>query len=250
MSEISTPLRALWPLTLNNGGTGGPPNLAFHDYVIAGTPGSTSTIVNATTITTGTAVARPIFVGWQAKDLSLFPAAYATSIAERFNVPFTPAPSPGTSSSLPSATTPLSASAPGSSTTGLSEPSSGLTTGAKAGIGVGAVLGFSLIIGLVVAILFMRRKRQQRVKVGVVDTGASTPEMEDQDQDLAKRKWYLGGRWRAEVDAPRKAGELDPIRRAAELDAPQKVGELDSRAVHVVPGPPAELDATDRRRET
>lgn len=170
--------------------------------------------------------------------------------ASRFNVLFTHAPSPGTSLSLPSATTPLSDSGTGSSTPWLTESSSGLTRGAKAGIGVGVVIGFVLIICLVVAILLVQRKRQQRAKTGVVATGFSTPEMEDQDQDLAKRKWYLSGQWRAKVDAPRKVGELDALRRQEELDTPHEVGELDSRAVHVVPGPPAELDTRDRRRET
>ena len=53
------------------------------------------------------------------------------------------------------------------------------------------------------------------------------PEMEDQDEALAKRKWYLGGRWRSEVETKSK---------------PQ---ELDSRTVTVIPGPPVELDASN-----
>ena len=92
----------------------------------------------------------------------------------------------------------------------------------------------------------MRRKRQKQAKTR--DIHAETFELEAQDRD-AKRKWYLGGRWRSEADAPRKIEELDALRKAGELDAPHKVGELDSRAVRVVPGPPAELEAGPTKQE-
>lgn len=51
------------------------------------------------------------------------------------------------------------------------------------------------------------------------------PEMEDHDGKLGKRKWFLGGRWRSEAGAE---GETQ---------------ELDGKTVHVVAGPPAELEA-------
>jgi hypothetical protein len=51
--------------------------------------------------------------------------------------------------------------------------------------------------------------------------------MEDQDQDHAKKKWWAGGKWRSEATAEAEKQELD------------------SKTVHVVPGPPAELDGAE-----
>ena len=53
--------------------------------------------------------------------------------------------------------------------------------------------------------------------------------MEDQDAAFAKKKWFLGGRWRNE------------------LGVKNEPHELDSKAVNLVPGSPIELDAADRR---
>jgi hypothetical protein len=51
--------------------------------------------------------------------------------------------------------------------------------------------------------------------------------MEDQDYSHSQRKWVSGGRWRNEVNAQKAQSELD------------------SKTVHVVPGPPAELEARE-----
>lgn len=50
--------------------------------------------------------------------------------------------------------------------------------------------------------------------------------MEDQDATLAKRRWFLGGRWRSKAEVKNEPGELD------------------SRGVWVFPGPLVELEAT------
>jgi len=73
--------------------------------------------------------------------------------------------------------------------------------------------------------------------------------MGDQDATFATQKWYLGGRWRSEAAVKNDAGELDSRAVQGELDSKAVQGELDSRAVLVVSGPPAELDAEERRRE-
>jgi hypothetical protein len=179
---------------------------------------------NTTTMTTGTAYADALRVGWQYSDLSKFPPAYAVSLAKQISVDFTPVASLSTPTASPASSSNLPRE------TG-SPPPGTLSTGAKAGIGVGAVLAFLLLLSLVFATLFIRKRRQKRTITNTDPAAiAETPEMEDQDTDLATRKWYLGGRWRNEAEAKNHPGELD------------------SRAVHVVPGPPAELDAGERRR--
>jgi hypothetical protein len=177
----------------------------------------TLTMSNTTTLSRGVAIADAIKVGWQSSDLSKFPPAYAASLAKAISVNFTPTASPGTASTLPREIG--------------SPPPSALSTGAKAGIGVGAILGFILLLSLVFATLIIRKRRQKRAATTTDPAAiAETPEMADQDNDLATRKWYLGGRWRNEAEAK------------------NQLGELDSRAVRVVPGPPPELDAVERRR--
>jgi hypothetical protein len=190
------------------------------------------TLSNTTTVREGTAFAEVITVAWQYSDLAKFPGAYAESLAKRIGVDFTAtvASSTPTASRGAAASPATSSSLPRDTNVPASPPSKGLSTGAKAGIGVGAALAF-FILTLVFAILYIRKKRQQRAVTTTEPAApAETPEMADQDADLATRKWYLGGRWRNEAEA-----KNDP-------------GELDSRAVRVVPGPPVELDAVERRR--
>jgi hypothetical protein len=76
VSAISTPLpvRALYTTTYTNGNSA-----SFYEQVI----NDQSTVSNMTTMTQGTAVADPLYVAWEAKDLSLFPVAYATSLAQK-----------------------------------------------------------------------------------------------------------------------------------------------------------------------
>jgi hypothetical protein len=182
-----------------------------------------SLLSNVTTITTGTAEARGLLVYWQSSDLPNFPPAYASSIAKQIGVPFTATPTPGSSSTLPQQT--------GSLPLQPNPASSGLSTGAKAGVGVGAALGFFLLLLLtILSILFLHRRRsRKRSSANFSPTRHAILEMEDQDAALATRKWYLGGRWRSEVECKPEPGELD------------------SRNIRVVPGPPVELDAGERR---
>ncbi|KAF2829618.1 hypothetical protein CC86DRAFT_402968 [Ophiobolus disseminans] len=241
-SVFSTPFRAFAPLTL---GISGRSDDTLYEYVTPSGVGSAQTSVtvrNTTTLSSALAFVDPVFIGWQAKDLSLFPLAYATSIAKQFNIPFTPTPTatptpaPGLSSTLPSETSRTSLEA--------SPPSSGLSTGAKAGIGVGAASGVALI-AVIFAILFTRRRRRKRTAaMADSDTGHTTPEMADQ----TTRKWYLGGQWRHEAEVRDKPGELYSKADPGELYSQPDPRELDSKAVNVAPGPPVELDAAERGR--
>jgi hypothetical protein len=161
-----------------------------------------SAISSIIIISAGLAVADPIIVAWQQDDLNSFPSDYASSLARKVGITLTPDP---VSSSRSGPTSPTAAG--------------GISTGAKAGIGVGVVLG-AAIIGVTIVLLYMRRWR----KAETTAEGAGVAEMEDQDGHLGERKWFFGGRWRSEVNSV-------PVQ-----------NELDSKTVHVVPGPPAELD--------
>jgi hypothetical protein len=179
-----------------------------------GTDGySTTTFSNISTVTKGLIAADPFVIGWQQKDLSVFPTAYVSSLAQRWSISWDPPKAtPASSSSLAKPTT----SAP---------PENSLSTGEKAGISVGVVLGVALLAAILVFFL-MNRRRNRKAK----PNGRDVPEMEDQDATLAKKKWYLRGRWRSEIGT-----EVNP-------------SELDSKTVNVVPGPPVEIDGTERAR--
>jgi hypothetical protein len=99
-------------------------------------------------------------------------------------------------------------------------PRENMSGEAIGGITVGAIVAMLIVIGAVV--LWLKKRRGQPVEVTHRDM---TAEMEDQDGELSRRKWYLNGRWRSEAEA-----KPDPR-------------ELDSRAVHIVTASPAELDS-------
>jgi hypothetical protein len=88
---------------------------------------------------------------------------------------------------------------------------SGLSTGAKAGIGIGAALGALLLIGLI-CFCFLRRHK----KTAPAGGASGISEMADQDQD---RKWFTGGKWRNEAPGVERHHELDATQLPAELDA-------------------------------
>lgn len=164
-----------------------------------------STVSSITTLTAGLAIADPVVVAWQIDDLRLFPGEYATSLARRINV------------TLPASTSTLNFLQPTSQT-----PPSGLSTGAKAGISVGSVVA-AAIVGMALTTMYLRHRRKAAVLS--VSHGNALPEMEDQDRNFKEHRWFFGGRWRSEVEAIATQNELD------------------SKPVHVVPGPPAELEA-------
>jgi hypothetical protein len=211
VSYIATPLRAFAPITTS-------PNFSLatqtpvYEYTPLATPlaSATSSIV---TITAGLAVADPVVVAWQADDIHLFPSEYQTSLAQQIGVP-------------------LPTSAPSS----IPRNANSLSTTAKAGIGVGAVL-VAAIIGILTVVLRIRRRR----KSASAEQGPIIPEMEDQDQNNAQHKWFSGGKWRNEVHAE-AVNEVQADAVQNELDSTTVQNELDSRNIYVVPGSPVELD--------
>jgi hypothetical protein len=211
VSYIATPIRAFAGMTTEPLYSGLIPTPVF-EYTPSSTPSSpTSSIVM---ITSGLAVADPVIVAWQAEDLPSFPSEYQTSLAQKIGV------------SLPAGT-------PSSQPT-----SNDLSTAAKAGIGVGAVL-ITAIIGIMLVILRIRKRRKHASTIQ--ESGIA--EMEDQDQNNTQRKWFFGGKWRNEAHAEGvHEFPAEPVQR--ELDSRIVQNELDSRHVHIVPGPPAELDGS------
>ena len=97
----------------------------------------------------------------------------------------------------------------------------GLTTGAKAGIGVGATLGTLLLAALGLAIFWLRKKRKNDSS----EKAVGTPE------------------WNVDVDSTQAPGELPTKWSTAELHAqPMPLKELQaSRYREVNPDEPAEL---------
>jgi len=186
---------------------------AIWDY----TSGS-QTFDNATTFTTGIVVADAIYVGWQKKDLSLFPTDFASSLAQSAGISWssTSAPTPGSSPGLP----------PPTSTPPAQPSSSKISAGGKAGIGVG-IAGF-VLIGAIVLWLFVRRRKNKKKPDEAVAEEPFMPEMEDQDRDQATRKVFKAGNWRSELSAH---------------EVPR---EIDGRTINVVPGPPVELPGSER----
>jgi hypothetical protein len=228
MSTISTPVKAHAYVTssyaLTVSGTVTSTYTTAYEYVqssFTGTPltgrgngYSTWTVSNITTITSALAVADPIIVAWQLKDLSSFPAFYATSIANKIGVS---APTVQDTPTLPRET--------GASAGSPTAPQT-LSTPAKVGIGIGSAVGALLIIATIILFWLKSRRKVPHTPVAGAD---AVQEMEDQDKTFAKRKWFLGGRWRSEAQS-------EDVKH-----------ELDSKTVHIVPGPPAELEAHDVR---
>lgn len=160
-------------------------------YTVSGTSVSTysttswtydyDATTNATVILSGTKAADAVMVWWQASDLPDFEPAYASALASRLKIDFTPTStpsivaqtaSPASTSSFPSSTGGASLS---SGSDAQSQTSNGLSTGAKAGIVVGAVFGAALLA--TAAFLIFSWSRRRRSKNG------DGPELEQSSAD-------------------------------------------------------------------
>ncbi|KAH7075335.1 hypothetical protein BKA63DRAFT_295531 [Paraphoma chrysanthemicola] len=222
VSAIATPLpvRALITTTYTNGASS-----SYYEDVV----NDRSTISNMTTMTRGTAVADPLYVAWEATDLSKFPIAYATSLAQKIGLAFTPTatPSTGVSSRPPSETGPLDGGPLNDGTKSDSDSQSGgMSSGTKIGIGVGVGVGASLLIALV-AMAFIVRRLRRRNQAVTTYPNESTPAMAGEDAGVVKQKWYQRAKPNEEVEMNNGGAN-----------------ELDSFPVHYVPGPPVELDGS------
>jgi hypothetical protein len=176
------------------------------EYTSYGSLSGSTVISSIRTIATGLAIADPVIVAWQIDDVGTFPSEYVKSLVARYSIPAPASTSTPTTNALEPTTTPAS---------------DGLSTGTKVGIGVGVALAAALAGGLLIFWCLSRRRKASATE----EPEVVVPEMEDQDNTHTERKWYFGGRWRSEVDTQTTQNELD------------------SKAVHVVPGPPAELEA-------
>jgi len=190
-----------------------------------------------TVLTTGTARAKPTVVFWQSSDLSSMPRDYASSIAAVISVPFgsyTPGVSPSLlSTSAPSMTSQNSGPSTSAQPIESQDTSSGLSPGAKAGIGVG--VGIFVILGVVFSLFLWRRRKQQRQQKQAAQQPEQEPSGEigvsEMDGNANGSKRFVGGNWRAETE-----GSSAPV-------------EAGSTSVHIVPGPPVELDGNQTRGE-
>jgi len=119
---------------------------------------------NATVLSSGIASMGPMAGYWQEADLSKFDPDYAAILVSKFDLNFTPTAiatadgtaetaSPPDRSQFPSATSSLEMD---------SEESTGLSSGAKAGIGVGVAFG---VVLLCAAGFLLYRRRVQKVKL-------------------------------------------------------------------------------------
>ena len=119
---------------------------------------------NATVLSSGIASMGPMAGYWQESDLSKFDPDYAAILASKFDLDFTPTAivtadgtaetaSPPDRSQFPSATSSLEMD---------SEDSTGLSSGAKAGIGVGVAFGLALLCA---AGFLLYRRLVQKVKL-------------------------------------------------------------------------------------
>jgi hypothetical protein len=119
---------------------------------------------NTTIVNSGTVSMSPMLVYWQESDLSKFDSDYAAILASKFDIDFTPtatADSTSETASPPNRSQPVAAtsSAGTNSEKDAGSSNSGLSTGAQAGIGVGAVI---LAILLCTAGFLLYKKRAQR----------------------------------------------------------------------------------------
>jgi len=225
VSSIATPLpvRALVTTTYTNGVSS-----SFYEQVI----NDKSTISSISTLSKGTAIADPLYVAWEAKDLSLFPVGYATSLAKKIGVSFTPTATPASAAATRSVSQTDSATQTGDANAGSdsgsnpNESSKGLSSGTKIGIGVGVGAGAAVLAALLAMALIIRRLRRRNRAV-VSYPNETTPAMEG-NAAIAKNKWYHRAR---------------PVEQES-FDDGMRMSELDSMPVHVVSGQPVELSGS------
>lgn len=231
VSVISTPLpvRALYTTKYDNGKSD-----SFYEQVI----NDQSTLSNMTTMTRGTAIADPLYVAWEAKDLSLFPVAYATSLASRISVDFTPTATPA--SGVSSGSSPSQTGSSGGGNPSQDSSDSGLSSGAKIGIGVGVGVGAALLFALIAMGVIIRRLRN-RNKADAAYPNESTPAMHNElhgdgagavGGGMTKGKWYQRARPEEGMEMHQGQGQFGP-------------NELDSMPVSYVSGPPIELEGSN-----
>jgi hypothetical protein len=106
-----------------------------------------------------------MIVYWQESDLSNFDAKYAATLADKFDIDFTPtatADVTAETATLPDRS--QFASATSDSGEGAETSGSQLGSGAKAGIGIGVAIG-AILLGITGFLLYKRRLRKKLSKL-------------------------------------------------------------------------------------
>lgn len=189
----------------------------FWDYLTRDSNGEVIAYKNTTVFSSGTAYAHPLTIYWQSIDLSHFPSNYASSLATQMGVHFpSTKPAPGASTNIVQPT----------STLAFTAATAKISTGTKAGIGVGSVLGAFVLVAAVFTILRLRRGTQK-----VYNSYPQTGGMPLNDVELEKPAGVTAA---AEVDG-------NQLQMPWEADGRQLPVEIDSRNVKIIPGPPVEL---------
>jgi hypothetical protein len=166
-SEIAdTPMtvyRPVWKTVLTT--IDGIPTTTIELDLTQTSPGNTTVIEGATKIDNGVAVM------WRATDLPDFPEDYASILAKRFDIEYTPSGASTTSSNNILSATPVAQSrtsasiASPTSTPSASPtpaPTSGLSSGAKAGLGIGVAL--LTLLSILGALFIAKRRRKAKQK--------------------------------------------------------------------------------------
>jgi hypothetical protein len=200
-----------------------------------------TTAGNITTMTRGVAIHGPIRVAWNEDELSIFPTAYASSLAQMIGVPLPSTIAPGQSSSLP---TPTSSSS--TSPTAPRTDKAALSKRAIASIAVGSAIA-AVLLGFSIFLIISRRRRGKRAHTAAEKDELDMPEMGDQEQSSKRGRWLNGGRWRNEVLTEGGELEVTAERERQELPVEERQQELESGSVFVVPGSPAELPVPEMR---
>jgi hypothetical protein len=192
-----------------------------------------STIYTTTgTWTTATDSASSSFVRWNTTSVTMTAETVffkdGTAKAEPFVVRFKEADFPTSSAASTSSTIQSTATSSETAATETRIINSGLSTGAKAGIGVGACLGVVLLVAIGLAMFWLRRKKRRNDEKSTV-----TPV------------------WNSETDNAHAPSELPTKWSTAELHAqPMPPKELQaSRYREVNPDDPAELGGVSVSRQ-
>jgi hypothetical protein len=174
---------------------------------------------NTTEVSRGTKVACPLFITWQASDLSVFDPPYASALAARLKIDFTPtdalelvSATPVSKPNFPTQTLPVFTSEYTEfvSASDLPEPPQQFSKGTTAGISVGATLG-AAAVALAIFLIYKRtRRRKQELH---------QPEEESGYTDVP------------EVDGNQETDRKEPYGT-----------ELETRVINELPSPIAELD--------
>jgi hypothetical protein len=193
---------------------------------------------NTTVLEHATRVEGGVYIFWREMDLVSFPESYASVLAKKFDIDYTPSGASTTAASrvvsetaaAQSRTSSSLASPTSSSTSDSTSTSSGLSLGAKAGIGIGLVLLF-LLAALGILFLIKRRRKMKAHNAAELyaEEQKMMPELSGRDQPQC-------------VGVVEEAACKGVVMVAHELDGKMRSAELDGRGT----GEVHELDVERR----